>query len=340
MKTDIANGFAAMKPNTKLETWEYTLPELAADDIRIAITHCGVCHSDLDIIDNTWADAHYPMVPGHEIIGTVTEIGSKVTNFKVGQRVGVCWQQNSCGHCHYCNQQQTHYCPELDAIGIHHQGGFADNIQVKQDHVCLIPDELKSATAAPLLCAGATVFHALSLNKVEAGMDIGIIGIGGLGHLAIQFASKMGANVIAFDTNSCKKEDCLQFGAQAFVDCSDTQRLKPYNDSFDLLLSTADTAIDLKVFTPLLRAEATLCFAGMPKADMPLPLFEMIIGSKSINAVNIGNTQNVAKTLAFSARHGIAAQVESLTINNVNQAIERLRKHQPRYRVVLTCSNI
>lgn len=333
----VAHGFAAKSAGRALERWEYELPPLGPDNIRVEITHCGVCHSDLDIIDNTWSDAQYPIIPGHEIIGVVTEMGQNVSQLKLGQRVGVCWQQAHCGHCHYCEAEQTHYCPKLDAIGIGHQGGFADVIQVKQTYVCAIPNELTSASAAPLLCAGATVFHALSLNKVKAGMHIGVIGIGGLGHLAIQFASKMGCKVTAFDRNSDKKDDCLAFGADTFIDCTQAEALGPYQDSFDLLLATADTAIDLTAFIPLLRAEKTFCFAGMPKVNMPLPLFELIIGSKSINAVNIGNPENVAKTLAFSARHGIAARVESLPINNVNEAIERLRKHAPRYRIVLAC---
>jgi len=334
----IAHGFAASSAGGRLEPWAYELPPLGAHDVRIAITHCGVCHSDLDIIDNTWSDAQYPIVPGHEIIGTITEIGSAVSNLALGQRVGVCWQQHHCGHCDYCQHGQTHYCPELDAIGMHHQGGFAETIQVNQDYVCAIPDALDSLTAAPLLCAGATVFHALSLNNVRPGMQVGIIGIGGLGHLALQFAHKLGCEVTAFDVDASKQSDCLGFGAREFVDCSQDEQLASFHDQFDLLLATTDTAINLAAFVPLLRAEKTLCFAGMPQHPMQLPLFELIIGGKSISAVNIGNPQNVAKTLSFAARHSVAAQVESLPINKVNEAVERLRKHAPRYRIVLECS--
>lgn len=335
MSKTVCHGYAAHTACQHLKNWHYVLPKPVKKQITIAIDYCGVCHSDLDILDNTWKDTQYPMIPGHEIIGHVIDIGEAVTQFQIGDRVGCSWQQGHCGQCHYCQSNQTEYCPTLSAIGINHQGGFADKIQAHEAYICKIPNALHSASAAPLLCAGATVFNAIKTLQVNAHHRVGVIGVGGLGHLAIQFLAKLNCEITAFDPDISKTQDCLRFGATQLIDSKTPSFAPTLLDSFDYLLVTADTTINLSRYIPLLRAKGTLCFAGMPKKNMQLPLFSMIIGAKTITAVNIGNPENVAKTLTFAARHQIHAEVELWPLKRVNDAIEKLREHKPRYRIVL-----
>jgi uncharacterized zinc-type alcohol dehydrogenase-like protein len=324
-------AWAANQSGKQLKPWTYTLESLSPHDIDIAITHCGVCHSDLDILNNTWHDTQYPAIPGHEIIGIVLAIGSEVTQFQLGKRVGVSWQQYACGHCGYCKTDKEQFCPELKAVGIHSAGGFADKIRVPANFVYSIPDELPSELAVPILCAGATVYQALRTYPLRNGMKVAVIGMGGLGHLAVQFLTKLGCQVTVFELSADKKDDAHRFGATEFV-------IPDYpapQESFHFILSTADTVIDLEYFIRCLKPEGTLCFAGMPAQPMVLPLFLMIIGQKSITAANLGSRQNIIEALEFVTRHQIKPQIELLPLSSVNQALDRLHQHKARYRIVL-----
>lgn len=324
-------AWAAQQAGTLLTPITRVFDDLQDHEIEIDITHCGVCHSDLDIINNTWQDTKYPAIAGHEIIGTISETGKHVSRFQRGQRVGISWQQNACGHCISCTSQKEQFCSDLKAIGIHTAGGFAQKIRASENFIFPIPDELPSELATPLLCAGATVYQSLRTYPLEVGMKVAVIGMGGLGHLAVQFLAKLGCEIWVFELAADKKADALRFGATHFI-------LSPHSvppGMFNFILSTADNPIDLEYFVRCLKPEGTLCFAGMPKQSMSLPLFEMIIGQKSITAANLGSRQNILDTLTFVTRHQIKPQIELLPLPEINRALSRLQQHQARYRIVL-----
>lgn len=322
------NVWLAKQAGQCLQRGTIELPTLKPHQVQIHITHCGVCHSDLDIIDNSWQDSHYPVIPGHEIVGIISQLGSNVSGRLLGQTVGVSFQLGACGHCHYCTEHKSHFCQEFDAVGFGHRGGFAEYIQVDANFTNIIPNNLAAEQAAPMLCAGATIYQVIKKYPLKTGMRVGLIGLGGLGHLAVQFMAKLGCKVFVCDPDETKAADALRFGAAGFA-------AKCLPEGLDFILSTADGVIDIDYFIGQLKAESTLCFAGMPKQAMNLPLFPLIIRQKSISAINIGSPEDIAATLAFVARHEIKAQIELLPMTKVNEALARLRDHRPRYRLVL-----
>lgn len=328
--------YTTTKPGSELSLAEHKL-ELTTQDVLVRVTHCGVCHSDLDFIDNTFGDSQFPVVPGHEIVGLVESIGEDVKHFQPGERVGVSWQLDSCGHCHWCAHNDETLCADFKAIGINRFGGFASHVTANEKFVHHIPEEIDSAHAAPLLCAGSTVMTAIEELQLKAGMKIGVIGMGGLGHLAVQFLNKLGCDVTVFEIDADKRHDAIQFGAHDFFSDRFSETVPPKNlqRHFDYLIATADTAINLDQYIQLLKPRGQLCFLGMPNKAMTLPLFNMMIYQRSIIAVPLGGPKMIKKTFAFADKHNIHPTIEALAMTEVNQALTRLREHAPRYRIVL-----
>ncbi len=325
-------SYAALKEKSLLEKYEYEKPALKDNEIEVKITHCGICHSDIHLIDNDWGISKYPLIPGHEIIGTVEEIGKNVKHLKKGMRVGIGWQADSCGYCEYCLKGMEQLCSRNQPTCVGRPGGFAQSIIVNSKFAIPVPDDLDSVNAAPLLCAGITVYNPLRIYDVKPYMKVGVIGIGGLGHLAIQFAHALGCEVTAFSSTKDKEEEAKKLGAHHFVSIKDTS-LNKYKNYFDFIISTVFVDLDWKVFISLLKPNGQLNFVGAGgNINIPIP---MLLNNKIISGSAIGSPAMIYEMFQFAARHKILAKTEVFPLENVNEAIQKIKENKVRYRAVL-----
>lgn len=331
------NTYSASKPNAILEIESHTVSQLTTQQILIKVDYCGVCHSDLRFIANEFGDSCYPLVAGHEIIGTVRALGTTVTDFEIGDKIAVAWQQGSCGECSYCQTEHEEVCTKLEAICLTHRGGFADKMIVNAAFAHKLPEPLIQAgsAAAPLLCAGTTIFNAILACDIEPGMRIGVVGMGGLGHLAIKFLQAMQCEVVVFSSSKNKKTDALKFGATDFVSSTDDQAIRHFNNTCNAIIYTPDVNLDYECFFNVLKPFGIFCFAGIPMEAPTIPIFPLIIGEKSIKAVTCGNRQTIKKMLDFAAKHNIVAEVETMPMHEINMALKKVAQNQLRYRLVL-----
>ena len=328
-------GLAAHAAGAELLPFRYDPGPLGPHDVEIGISHCGICHSDLHLITNDWGISHFPFIPGHEIVGKVNAVGAEVHSLQVGQRVGLGWQSNSCGECEWCTKGLENLCLKSEATCVHRHGGYADRVRANARFVLPIPEALESENAAPLLCAGITVYNPLRSHGVNPSSRVGVIGIGGLGHLAVQFARVFGAEVTAFSTSSAKEEEAKALGAHRFVNTRETRALKDVACTLDFILSTVNADQDWGVYMQALRPNGTLCFVGVPPAPVTLQAFPMISGVRSVSGSPIGPPNRIREMLDVAARHGVKAKTERFAMNKVNEAIERVKKNKVRYRAVL-----
>jgi alcohol/geraniol dehydrogenase (NADP+) len=328
-------AWAAPKACSGLEPFSYQPAPLGPEDVEIGISHCGICHSDLHLINNDWGGSRYPLVPGHEIVGTVTRLGARVSRLKLGQRVGVGWQRSSCGACDWCRRGEENLCSTKQSTCVGHHGGFAAAIVTPSQLVFPLPEALDPAAAAPLLCAGVTVFSPLRRHGVGAGTRVGVIGIGGLGHLALQFAAKLGAEVTAISSSPAKEQDARGLGAAGFLDASAAAALQRARASLDFILSTVNVDLPWSDYLKLLRPNGTLCFVGVSPAGLGISAGDLISGQRSVTGSAIGGSAVMGEMLAFAARQGVAARIETRPMAEVNGAVQRVAANQARYRMVL-----
>ncbi|MGA8090102.1 MAG: NAD(P)-dependent alcohol dehydrogenase [Terracidiphilus sp.] len=331
----LIQGLAAHAAGAELLPFRYDPGDLGLQEVEIGITHCGICHSDLHLISNDWGISQYPFIPGHEIIGTITDAGSHVKSLKVGQRVGLGWQSNSCGECEWCSRGLENLCPSMEATCVHRNGGYANNVRANARFVMRIPDELSSEHAAPLLCGGITVYSPLRDHGVNPSSRVGIVGIGGLGHIAIQFARVFGAEVTAFSTSTGKEEEARALGAHHFVHSRESKSMKEVAGSLDFILNTANADQDWNVYIQALRPTGTLCFVGVPPSPVSLQAFPLISGIRAVTGSPIGSPQKMREMLDVAARHGVKATTETFVMARANEAIEKVKKNKVRYRAVL-----
>src|ERR1017187_7914664 len=263
-------GLAAHAAGAELLPFHYEPGKLGAQEVEIAITHCGICHSDLHLISNDWGISHYPFIPGHEIVGTVAVVGSEVKTLQPGQRVGLGWQSNSCGVCEWCMKGLENLCPEAEGTCVHRHGGYADRVRANARFVIPIPDSLKSEQAAPLLCGGVTVYNPLRIHGVNPSSRVGVVGIGGLGHLAIQLARVFGAEVTAFSTSAAKEDEARSLGAHRFVNTRESKAMREVAGTFDFILTTINADQDWMAYIHALRPTGTLCFVGVPPSPIAI----------------------------------------------------------------------
>jgi uncharacterized zinc-type alcohol dehydrogenase-like protein len=329
------SAFAALAAKQALVAHEYEPQELDAQAVEIRISYCGICHSDLHLIDNDWATSVYPLVPGHEIVGTVTAVGVDAA-LRVGERVGVGWQRSSCHECEQCRQGNENLCPRQQATCVGHMGGFADRIRIDGRFVFPLPDALDAVTTAPLLCAGVTVFAPLRRWGVRPGARVGVIGIGGLGHLALRFLRAMGAEATAFTSSPDKSEAALGFGATSVASSTSVKELRAFANRFDLLLCTVPARLDWISYIQMLKPNGVLCLVGAPPGLMQLSPGQLVSSQRVICGSDIGSPAAIREMLAFAAAHGIGAQVETTPLSEVNAALQRVRDNRVRYRMVLT----
>ncbi len=328
-------GLAAHAAGAELLPFRYEPGELGVQEVEIDISHCGICHSDLHLISNDWGISHYPFIPGHEIIGTVTAVGPGVRSLKPGQRVGLGWQSNSCGECEWCTRGMENLCPSAEATCVHRHGGYASRVRANARFVIPIPDALVSENAAPLLCGGITVYNPLRSHGVNPSSRVGVIGIGGLGHMAIQFARVFGAEITAFSTSAAKEEEARSLGAHNFVNTRETRSVKKVSGSIDFILSTVNVDQDWSIYLHALRPTGTLCFVGIPPSPVSLQIFPLISGIRTVTGNPTGSPFRIREMLDVAARHGVRAQTEAFPMAKANEAIERVKKNKVRYRAVL-----
>ncbi|MGB7986546.1 MAG: NAD(P)-dependent alcohol dehydrogenase [Terracidiphilus sp.] len=331
----LIQGLAVHAAGAELLPFKYDPGKLGAQEVEIAISHCGVCHSDLHLISNDWGISQDPFSPGHEVIGKVTAIGAEVKLLAVGQRVGLGWQSNSCGVCEWCTRGMENLCPAAEGTCVHRHGGYADRVRANSRFVIPIPDALESESAAPLLCGGITVYNPLRTHGINPSSRVGIVGIGGLGHLAIQFARVFGAEVTAFSTSAAKEEEAHALGAHHFVNSRESKALREVAGTFDFILSTINADQDWGVYVAALRPTGTLCFVGVPPSPVTVHAFPLISGLRSISGNPTGSPYRIKEMLDVAARHGVKATIESFPMAQANAAIEKVKKNKVRYRAVL-----
>lgn len=318
-----------------LAPFEYERPPLGALDVEIEITHCGICRSDIHLIDDDWGSSQYPLVPGHEIAGLVRDCGGAVTALAPGERVGVGWQSGACFECEWCLGAEEELCAHQRATCVGRPGGYGDRIVVDSRFAFPLPDTLEPIEAAPLLCGGATVFTPLLRFGVSARTRLGVIGIGGLGHLALQFGRALGAHVGAFSTSPDKREEAIELGADEFAVLTDAEAATAHARDFDLILATAPADLAWSAIIRMLRPRGTLVVLGAAPHPMQVPGGLLITGDRAITGMNIGSRSAIAAMLRFAAQRGVRARVERFALGDVNAALERVRRGQARYRVVL-----
>lgn len=328
-------GLAVHAAGAELLPFRYDPGKLGSQEVEIVISHCGICHSDLHLIANDWGISNYPFIPGHEIIGTVAAKGADVRGLEVGQRVGLGWQSNSCGRCDWCMQGLENLCSESEATCVHRHGGYASSVRANSRFVIPVPDGLPSEQAAPLLCGGITVYNPIRTHGINPSSRVGIVGIGGLGHIAVQFARVFGAEVTAFSTTAGKEAEARALGAHHFVNSRDTKAIKDTAGSLDFILTTVNADQEWGTYLQSLRPNGSLCFVGVPPSPVSVHAFPLISGQRTISGSPIGSPFRIREMLNVAARHGVKATTESFPMAKANEAIEKVKKNKVRYRAVL-----
>ena len=343
-------GYAALTADAPLVPHRFERREPKAHDVQIDIMYCGVCHSDLHTARNEWHNTVYPVIPGHEIVGRVVATGNQVTKFKVGDLVGVGCMVDSCQQCESCHEGLEQYC-ETGFVGTYNgeemhtggmtYGGYANNIVVKESFVLRIPENLDPAAASPLLCAGITTYSPLRHWKVGKGMKVGVVGLGGLGHMAIKLAHAMGAEVILYTTSPNKREDGLRLGAHDVVVSKDRDEMKKYRNSLDFILNTVAAPHDLNPFLSQLKRDGTMTLVGAPAEPHPSPeVFNLIFKRRSLAGSLIGGIAETQEMLDFCGEHNITSDIEMIPIQKINEAYERMLKSDVKYRFVIDMKSL
>jgi alcohol/geraniol dehydrogenase (NADP+) len=327
-------GYAAKGPKQPLEPFEYEPGPLGRHEVEVKVSHCGICHSDLAMIDNDWGFSAYPLVPGHEVIGTIASVGSDVEDVKVGQRVGVGWHCGSCGHCEWCGKGVESLCANERATIVHHHGGWAESVRCEAKFAMPIPDAIESSVAGPFMCAGSTVFTPMVRFGVKSTMRTAVVGIGGLGHLAVQFLAAFGCEVTAISSSHSKDDEARQMGATHFLATKGTDELKKAAGSFDFIISTVGADLPWDDYVAALRPQGRLVLVGIPESALKITPFPLLY-EKSVSGGQCGGTTDTKAMLDFAARSGVRPIVESFKMAEVNKALDHVRAGKPRYRVVL-----
>lgn len=328
-------AYAAESAGAEIKPFEYELGPIGLNQVDIKVESCGICHSDLSMLDNEWGFTQYPFVAGHEVIGLVESIGENVKGLKKGQRVGLGWSSGSCMTCEWCESGNHNLCKSNEGTIVGRYGGFADKVRAEAAWVIPLPDKLSAESSGPLFCGGITVFNPIVQFDIKPTDRVGVIGIGGLGHMALRFLNAWGCEVTAFSTSSDKEGEAKSFGADHFVNSKDAASLEKVADSFDFILSTVNAPLDWNAYIGALRPKGRLHFVGAILEPLSIPVFPLLMGQKSISASPLGSPATTAKMLNFAARHNIAPTVEVFKFNQVNEAMEKLRNGKPRYRIVL-----
>jgi alcohol/geraniol dehydrogenase (NADP+) len=328
-------AWAAMSPGQKLERYEYDPGPLGDDEVEIAVEYCGVCHSDLSMIDNDWNFTTYPLVPGHEVVGRIIALGDQAKGLEIGQRVGVGWANSSCLHCGSCLGGEHHQCADTKATISNHPGGFAERVRAQWPWAVPLPEGMPAAVAGPLFCGGITVFTPFIEYGISPMSRVGVVGIGGLGHLAVKFARAWGCEVTALTSSPAKAKEARALGAHRVVSSTDPEAIAPLAKKLDMVIVTVNVSLDWPAIISTLAPHGRLHFVGAVLEPVPVKVFSLLSGQKCVSGSAIGSPTNMAKMLEFCVRHKIEPQVEHFSMSRVNEALEHLRSGKARYRVVL-----
>jgi alcohol/geraniol dehydrogenase (NADP+) len=328
-------GYAATEPRGALKPMEFDPGPLRDNEVEIQVEYCGLCHSDLSMVDNEWGISQYPLIPGHEIIGKVAAMGPGAGGLTLGQRVGLGWLADSCLTCEWCKSGNHHLCASATGTIVGRHGGFAERVRANAAWVIPLPSRLDPQNSAPLMCGGITVFNPLLLGQVKPTARVGVVGIGGLGHMALLFAHAWGCEVTAFSSSPEKEAEVRGFGADQVINSRDPEALKKAANSLDFILSTVNVPLDWGAYIAALRPQGRLHLVGAVTQPLQVPLFPLLFGQKTLAASPTGSPTAIAIMLDFAARHHIQPTIESYKFSEINEALEKLRHGKPRYRIVL-----
>ena len=335
MSPSAMTGFGAMALGEPLRPLTYPMPQLGEHDVRVSVSHCGVCFTDIHAIEDFYGITTFPFVPGHEIVGYVEALGSEVAGLAEGDRVGIGWQGRSCERCEWCAQGEEQLCQDIAEMGTwERHGGFASSVTVDGRFAFPLPAPMAPEVAAVLMCAGIAVYSPLRTYATESGQHIGILGVGGLGHLAIQFAHALGYEVTALSASPSKELEAAAFGADHFVVTGDRDRMRPIDYAFDLVLCTAHGAIDWEELLMTLRKRGRLVVVGFP--DVSMNPTDLVAHELSVTGSFIGSRTAIREMLSFAQDQGVTPRIEQLPMADVNDAIGRLKENRARYRIVLS----
>lgn len=349
METTNVKAYGTEAAEAPLKPLNIQRRTVKAHDVEIEILFCGICHSDLHSARNEWHGTMYPIVPGHEIVGRVTKVGDHVGKFKVGDLAAVGCMVDSCRECEYCKQDLEQFCEEGNTLtfnaadkhlGGHTFGGYSESIVVDENYVLHVPENLDLAATAPLLCAGITTYSPLKHWQVGPGKKVGIVGIGGLGHMGIKIAKAMGAHVVVFTTSLSKTEDAKRLGADEVVLSTDKAQMAQHAKSLHFILDCVSAQHDMDAYLSLLKVDGTLALVGAPMEPLPVTSFSLIMGRRSFAGSNIGGIAETQEMLDFCAKHNIIADIELIGVDQVNEAYERLLKGDVKYRFVIDMASL
>lgn len=334
MTTEI-RAWAAPGPRAPLEPWRYEPGPLGPEEIEVAVEHCGICHSDLSMLNNEWGMSRYPLVAGHEVVGRIVAMGAQAKGLTVGQRVGIGWTAESCMHCRPCLSGHQHLCGSAQATIIGHHGGFAERVRAHWAWALPLPKGLDPSAAGPLLCGGVTVFAPLWVFDIQPTARVGVVGIGGLGHMALKFATAWGCEVTAFTSSESKADEARSFGAHHVVSSRDSNAIRAAVGSLDLLLVTVNVPLDWPALMGTLGPRGRMHVVGAVLEPIPIQAFDLIGGERSVSGSPTGSPVTIATMLDFAARHRIQPQIERFPMSRINEALAHLDSGQARYRIVL-----
>lgn len=331
----MVQAYAVHKARGRLKRIEYDPGALGAGQVEIDVIACGVCRSDLSMIENEWGDSDYPLVPGHEIVGRISQVGPNVRHLKVGDVAGLGWFSGSCMICRQCLSGNHNLCPDAEQTLVGRHGGFANKVRCQAEWAIPLPAELDARRAGPLFCAGITVFNALVQFDVKPTQRAGVVGIGGLGHLALQFLNKWGCEVTAFTSTDAKRDDARKMGAHHVVNSRSAAQLKKLAGTLDFIISTADADLDWDAYLAALAPGGRLDIVGIVPSPISVPAFALIGGQASLSGSLAGSPATLRTMLDFCARHRIEPVVEYFPMSRVNEALAHLKAGKARYRAVL-----
>ena len=342
-------AYGAQASDANLEALDIERREITADDVKIEIYYCGVCHSDIHQVRNDWKNSKYPVVPGHEIIGRVTQVGKNVSNFKEGDLVGVGCMVDSCQECDSCKEDLEQFCEngatltynsKDEHLGGHTFGGYSEQIVVDKEFVLKVPENIDAKAAAPLLCAGITTYSPLRHWNVKKGDKVGVIGLGGLGHMGVKFAHAIGAHVVMITTSPSKSEDAKKLGADEVLISKNEEDMKKQAGTFDFLLNTVPVGHDMNPYIALLKRDATMVLVGAIEPLDPVHGGGLIGGRKRIAGSVIGGIKETQEMLDFCGEHNIVSDIEMIDMQNINEAFDRVVKSDVKYRFVIDMKSL
>ena len=341
-------GYAAKEAKASLTHFSFERRDLRDHDVMIDIQYCGICHTDIHQVNNEWGRSIYPMVPGHEIVGNVSHVGSQVTRFKVGDKVGVGCFVDSCRNCHACRQGIEQYCSNVLTTynGIEKdgktptQGGYSNKIVVDENYILRMPDNLAPERAAPLLCAGITLYSPLIHWKAGPGKNVAIIGLGGLGHIGVKIAHALGAEITVLSHSLKKQEDAKKMGAHNFYATSNPKTFEKFGGYFDIIINTVSTDLNLSQYLNLLKLDGTMVIVGAPEKDAQVSAHSLISARRNLAGSLIGGINETQEMLNFCSKHDIACDVELIPIHKVNEAYGRILDSDVRYRFVIDLNSL